>query len=99
MRPRSYSVNARDSRQKLSGENKLILYVDAGLTQQPGYRVALQSRGVEQHAHRPLFLVELDALDAIDLADTVNGPKLSFSGRCLVAVGGFEVRHFISPKE
>ena len=81
---------ARSSQARTS----LLLHVDAGLAQQLSDRVALQSRGVEQHAHRPFFLVKLDALDAIDLADTVNGPQLSFSRRSLVAVGDFEVRHF-----
>ena len=61
-------------RRKPSGENQLFLYVDASLAQQLGDRISLESRGVEPHPHRPLFLVELYTLNAIDLADAVNGP-------------------------
>src|SRR3981081_3493685 len=78
---------------ELLSHNQLILYVDVRLSQQLGHRVTLQSRGVEKHPHRPLFLVELDALDSVDLAHTVNGPQLSLSGRSLVAVDDFKVRH------
>jgi hypothetical protein len=75
----------------------LILHVDAGLAEEFGYRVGFEAGGVEGDAHGAIFFVEVDALNAIDLAHGVDGAESGLSGSGLVAEGGFEVGHGGSP--
>ena len=75
-------------------QRQLLLYVDACLLQQFGDRLGIQTRSVIQHANGSLLLIELHPLDTVDLANAVNSSQLTFSRRILIAIHGFEIRHW-----